>query len=59
MKQFQINEDNKLDGEFVLGKAYNCNELGEGTTVIDTIMFSTLFEDNVAYIPSVVIGYSI
>ena len=57
MKQFQVNEDNKLvlcNGEFIilLGKeGIHRIELSGGTTVIDTetskIMFSSLFEDSV------------
>ena len=55
MKQFQINEDNKLvlcNEEFILGKeGIHRIELSGGTTVIDTetckIMFSSLFEDSV------------
>lgn len=55
VKQFQINEDNKLvvcEGEFILDKGgIHKIELCGGTTVIDIettkIMFSPMFEDNV------------
>lgn len=55
VKQFQVNEDNKLvlcNGEFILGKeGIHGIELSGGTTVIDTetskIMFLSLFEDSI------------
>ena len=55
MKQFEINEDNKLvlcEGKLILDKGgIHRIELSEGSTVIDTetskIIFSPLFDDDV------------